>query len=889
MCSMAKLTKKTEGVVISKCFVLVLASLLLCLTEANPPQIIKTDFKLENFMVPLSHNAKQRRNVLAAVWMVDFDQPLYFRKKRWEMFDGEANALLGLTRLSCLNGHVLIDSHPHHGVGGSGTKFMRANPHKLFPDFLIPLGPHTKIKNQRLQRVTEVIRKSVYRQHSSAANRYATFLLFENTDSHHSRFCHSGVCAEDLHSCSLQFLDKNSQDWHTHGFLSGSENEIISTTTRILPNVSTAKLSNLKIHRYREEAKPDAKHHEEHYSPRHGIISSHPVYGDRDGNLQRWEKDFREKNTRMEDNTMFPQHWFSFPGLYSMMQVGERMELVARLDDQAKDGFKEILDHEVTSFLTKLSKQPYIKSQELITEAVEMVTIPVSTINKVTLKGRKRRRRLLAAETPKSARGQEILYSFVEKVSEKLRSARSKFLKNLEKVKLEKPKKWRWQKNDPIFLPKVTPLKIDPETPMPEPEKKVKQPDPCLEPHTPESVAACIKFAQGPDTNDPGVEKAYETAYRSALNAERLERGENPLPEAESPKPLPKSSGKSPLIEKLEKSLEQIRNARQSIGEGTADMSVGVLKRLKAELVRLDPDSAGEEIKNSPLSLLEIGEGGMKGKGASCDKALTRGNCEIARNKYESNSKTGIYNAACVWCVRIEGGAEEGLCIDDVHSQSLKGYECSAFETGEMVQQDDSRIDTAGPYKKEPHASPAHEVKKMGQGRLSGEVLQTTIVDEAMMVAMDRMVEETSKGLKAAIESSVFRESNIMMTEELTNGLTEDLSSSLSATMSRSLLRKNTREITAKVVPIVTHILTATLGQALTRRPKDDYYCHYCRTQKIYCNLCFQSTKGDYEKDYYSSYFAEYYSKYYTYYYGEVLAEGFAGESVNPKPTDTPS
>ena len=141
----------------------------------------------------------------------------------------------------------------------------------------------------------------------------------------------------------------------------------------------------------------------------------------------------------------------------------------------------------------------------------------------------------------------------------------------------------------------------------------------------------------------------------------------------------------------------------------------------------------------------------------------------------------------------------------------------------------------------------------------------------------------------AAIESSVFRESNIMMTEELTNGLTEDLSSSLSATMSRSLLRKNTREITAKVVPIVTHILTATLGQALTRRPKDDYYCHYCRTQKIYCNLCFQSTKGDYEKDYYSSYFAEYYSKYYTYYYGEVLAEGFAGESVNPKPTDTPS
>lgn len=614
-------------------------------------------------------------------------------------------------------------------------------------------------------------------------------------------------------------------------------------------------------------------------------MSSHPIYGDHRGNLQRWENDLRSKNKRMEDGTMFPQHWFSLPGLYAMMQIGEKMEVVARLDDQAKDGFKEILDHEVTSFLTKLSKQPYIMAQELTTEATMMAALPRPLTNAIwPNEKRKRRRRILSLETKMPDEGRDSAYSFVEKVNQKLLSARRKIAKSLAKVKLEKPKKWRWQKNDPILIPKVpSPLKVDPEEPMPEHEQKIKGVDPCLEPHSPASVAACIKFAGGPNLDDPGVQQAYERAYRSALNAERMESGETPLLESEPLKPTKNSQPNGFLLKKLENSLEQIRNSRSSINETTKDLSVGVLKRLKTELIRLESNKT--EI--GTFSLLEIGEKEqtLSGKKAGCDKAKTRGNCEIARNMYESNQKNGIYTAPCVWCVRIEGGAEEGICIEDVHSQTLEGYQCTAFETGELGQQDDSRINTAGPYVKEPHASPSHEIKKIGKSSLAGEVIKDVIADETMMVAMDRMAEETAKGLKIAIESSVFRETNLFMTEELTNGLTESLSSSLSATVSRSMLRKNTREITSKVVSIVTHILTATLGQALTRRPQDDYYCHYCRTEKVYCTLCFQSTTGDYQKDYYSNYFAEYYSKYYSYYYGEVLSEGFAGESINQRPT----
>ena len=82
--------------------------------RAKSPVILNSELKLHEFFVPAEEKL-DRISFMAAVWIVDFDQPLYFKKKLWVDYDGEANDILGLTRLSCLNGHVLIDSHPRHG------------------------------------------------------------------------------------------------------------------------------------------------------------------------------------------------------------------------------------------------------------------------------------------------------------------------------------------------------------------------------------------------------------------------------------------------------------------------------------------------------------------------------------------------------------------------------------------------------------------------------------------------------------------------------------------------------------------------------------------------------------------------------------------------------
>ena len=62
------------------------------------------------------------KKIAAAVWVVDFDQTLYFNHTNQLLSSiTNANKLMGLTRIICDNGKVMIDSHPEYGTPRSRT------------------------------------------------------------------------------------------------------------------------------------------------------------------------------------------------------------------------------------------------------------------------------------------------------------------------------------------------------------------------------------------------------------------------------------------------------------------------------------------------------------------------------------------------------------------------------------------------------------------------------------------------------------------------------------------------------------------------------------------------------------------------------------------------
>ena len=78
------------------------------------------------------------------------------------------------------------------------------------------------------------------------------------------------------------------------------------------------------------------------------------------------------------------------------------------------------------------------------------------------------------------------------------------------------------------------------------------------------------------------------------------------------------------------------------------------------------------------------------------------------------------------------------------------------------------------------------------------------------------------------------------------------------------LTKHTTRELVTSVTIGLTHSLSSTISHALSRSPKDDYYCHYCETHQLYCNMCKRGTVKEYELDYKTSYYSTYFSTYYT-------------------------
>ena len=870
--------------------------------RAKSPVILNSELKLHEFFVPAEEKL-DRISFMAAVWIVDFDQPLYFKKKLWVDYDGEANDILGLTRLSCLNGHVLIDSHPRHGQ----KNVVNFGPEKKLPEFLIPLGKRLVFRNKMVRHMVETLRNT--ESGGLKPNRFSTFLIFENNAvNHHGRYCHSGICSDELETCTLHFLAKEIQDWLPHALLTGpTQLEVDAVRTQTQAHTIPTDSARASVAEYR----PEKEYYDHKYIPGLPDLVSHVVYGDDEENKRRQEDEAKNARSGLEKGTMFPSTWFSRPSIYSMLQILEKGKTMARLDDQTKDGFREIVDSQIILWSTTLIQPKYEKTLAVTQEATRMSTL-LGPMEKAIdpgapIMGRRRRllsemfetkqksftRRIVSVEDVPTAEARNILLKYFHSVEELAYTARERLTKKLHASLLElgldinpnKAKKWRWQKNDPEVNQPEPKVKLSETLPLPSiPISKKKKWDPCLEPHSPASVAACIKHASGPDLKDKNIEDAYVAAYRNALNAELMEQGKDPMPVNATLPKKDSSQEKSPLIVKLETSIRDIRKAKEihELSEDASDKSIAVLKRLENEVGLLG--QAEDERLGGAGSLLEIGERTHGRVSASCDESRSRSSCEKAREIYGANPGNSIYKDACVWCYRIEGGATQGRCVSQEHStkKEMQHYKCTSFEPLGFENKPDESKQVAD-------TTPIQEAASNDNPAGGGSVTLSSYTDGAvantMMELMDTMHARTIDGLRKSINDTVFRSTNMMVTEQLTGSLVESLTENVASMLSRTVLRVGNKKIAAKSVPALTHIVTASLGQALTRSPKNDYYCHYCKEFKYYCDFCFRSSVEDYQKDYYSSYYAEYYSQYYTFYYEGPLGEGFAGEIINPQQT----
>ena len=132
------------------------------------------------------------------------------------------------------------------------------------------------------------------------------------------------------------------------------------------------------------------------------------------------------------------------------------------------------------------------------------------------------------------------------------------------------------------------------------------------------------------------------------------------------------------------------------------------------------------------------------------------------------------------------------------------------------------------------------------------------------------------------VKYSVYRGSVRGLSRSLTSSITQTLVSGLLDKLFHGMTKYGTRQLVGRMVPGLTHSLSATITHALSRSPRDDYYCHYCSLHKLYCQRCMRATVEEYEKDYYVSYYSTYFSAYYSAYYSTSIADHFSVGAGKP-------
>ena len=900
-------------------------------------------------------NSHRQKEIAAAIWVIDFDQPLYYNGTEILVSSiKDANKFLGATRIICEEGKVMIESHPEFGV-----------PRSEIPRFALSLTKKSHYNNLHLKHTIEFLKTQIYEKNEEPTNRYALTVLFTK-NKHNTRYCHSGICIDRLHSCKVQFLAPMSQDWSPHSILSKVNGNAIITETKpfdLRPLLDVPKKTNERRHSHHNINKNSihniTKRHK--HSAQLPQLEEYPMFSHTERpsfkRATRIGADGKARPMDAYDKTnFFRKKWFTHEEYYSLLQVAVKLQdqvFVGSDPNPVMDSLNNIFENQFMNWAFE-TVLPNLKEMlhKLLEPLLEMklrgpIDKRVNPGSKPGMGGLPfRRRRLFMKKLneikfPKKATEKyrrtlskndlrmfqqmrkqfsKPLRKIVEKVAKKMSTKEFRFSEttiNLIKeqsfmsfaaaIEKSAPRssKWRWKANNPP--PKTNTMNVpevkEKEEPIPEPlvVKKKVIPEPCMGLKGPISVAFCIKNALIPlkmanETIERETDRAYINALEDAKMAEKIEHNVD-VKNIQKPSlaKMKRREGNDTKLRVLEKKVESAMgeiDTMPGVDHSTRPFAYRVFKRLKDRVRRrrrqINNGVLPEEVYPATdlfaTSFLQLFS---KTKNGGCDLHQSVKACETARELFKVAGKHGPESGKCVWCTRRAGGAEEGRCAEEEHGAEIEenarnngihGVKCNAFTPkglppiGSMEQ---DNPDNLAPIKK------PHTQSETKQGWNPGaEVLSDTTVETTMAMIMDRIHREAAVGLSMTVNQTVFRTTNLMLTEEISDGLVEQLSESLTALLSRSVLRSGTKEITSQLVPTVTHILSSSLTMSLTRSPKNDFYCHYCQKFRFYCTYCKTASKEDYEKAYYASYYAAYYSKYYTFAYVDIFAEGFAGEAI---------
>eukprot|EP00946_MAST-07B_sp_MAST-7B-sp1_P004238 g4238.t1 len=284
------------------------------------------------------------------------------------------------------------------------------------------------------------------------------------------------------------------------------------------------------------------------------------------------------------------------------------------------------------------------------------------------------------------------------------------------------------------------------------------------------------------------------------------------------------------------------------------------------------------------------------------------------RKKKLRENGMGLDNVALVeeasHIIKAGTGCDCGASIDDTTQESsmprpppppgalleAKEHEISTGRTTSKATEDVRAKELLAA--EEVHASRLHEWRKSkdttptsGGGANGGPIakieakVRDNVMDGLLANCMPELQEKIAAkviGLWPVVKYSVYRGSVRGLSRSLTSTITQTLVQALLEKLFFGLTKHGTRQLVARIVPGLTHSLSATITHALSRSPKDDYYCHYCRLHKLYCQKCMQATVAEHEKDYYVSYYSTYFSAYYSAYYSTSIADHFSSGAGVP-------
>ena len=152
------------------------------------------------------------------------------------------------------------------------------------------------------------------------------------------------------------------------------------------------------------------------------------------------------------------------------------------------------------------------------------------------------------------------------------------------------------------------------------------------------------------------------------------------------------------------------------------------------------------------------------------------------------------------------------------------------------------------------------------------------MAQEVVSDAVRKVHLNTILQLRENINVTAVKRGSLIITEKVVSNVVPRVTQAIAAVLSESVTRTAVNGISSYLIPSLTHSITATISQSLTRSPRTDFYCWYCKKEKIYCHYCYAGTAAATATDYYGSYYAEYYSRYYAYYYSSVLGDGFVDD-----------